>query len=120
LKFQFDYTGLYCDTLANWGVRTVEVEGQRRRCGQQTMRLHGRVRSGTAEIGDLVAVPTKSGGVFLAEVVDYMVSLTEWGDLGWYSGVAQVPYKFWLVLRGVPAARDIACPGVGIGQDKHT
>jgi hypothetical protein len=119
LKFAFEYVGLHYDTLGAWGVRAVEVEGQWRQCGQETTRLHGFVRSGTVERGDLIAVPARSGRAFVSEVVAWMDTLTDWGDVGWYSWVGQVPYRFWLVLRGVPAAQDIACPGVAVGQDKR-
>lgn len=119
MKFAFEYAGLYYDKSGTWGVRTVEIEGQWRHCGQETTRLHGRVRFGTVERGDWIAVPQQSGGVFLSMVADFMLSLTEWGDLAWYSGVGQVPYRFWLVLQGVPVAQDLLCPAVAVGQDKN-
>jgi hypothetical protein len=118
MKFQFEYTGLHYDKLATWGVCTVEIEGQWRRAGSETTRLHGFVRSGTVERGDLVAVPKQSGEVFVTVVVDFMLTLTDPGDFGWYRGLGQLPHKIWLLLRGVPASENIVCPGVAVGQDR--
>jgi hypothetical protein len=117
MKFQFDYVGLRYDKLAAWCESTVEVEGQWRRVGLETTWLHGFVRSGGVERGDRVAVPSQSGRVFLSTVVDFMMTLTDQGDFGWYSKVGQVPHKIWLLLRGVPVNQDIVCPGVAVGQD---